>query len=196
MASLRILRAIEGEAISGKVGRIAARTSIDVSLYILNHHRDWLRRIEDANGVVIEVIADNQKAGDDYDLEKSGAPRERVNAAPVIQADQSDMIEPDDEPEEAETDAKADDNEERGSGKKKRRRRRRRKESRSDDQSSEDSNESDVSNDEEASAKSTDNDNDDGSDNDDKPKRRRRRGRRGGRRNKKGVEGVEGNEKI
>ena len=195
MASLRILRAIEGEAISGKVGRIAARTSIDVSLYILNHHRDWLRRIEDANGVVIEVIADNQKAGDDYDLEKSGAPRERVNVAPVIQADQSDMIEPDDEPEEAETDAKADDNEERGSGKKKRRRRRRRKESRSDDQSSEDSNESDVSNDEEASAKSTDNDNDDGSDNDDKPKRRRRRGRRGGRRNKKGVEGAEGNEK-
>ena len=189
MAALRILRAIEGEAISGKVGRIAARTSIDASLYVLNNHRDWLKRIEDANGVSIEIIADTNKAGDDYDLEKSGAPRERKVKAQVVQADQSEDIEVE-EPTAQTAEESAEDNDNtREGGQKKRRRRRRRKETsdKADTTQSEgvqsDANGADEESQPENSAAESD-----ASDDEEKPKRRRRRGRRGGRRNKRAVD--------
>ena len=186
MAALRILRAIEGEAISGKVGLIVAHTSLDVSQYVLNHNRDWLKRIEDENGVSVEILADPDKAGDAYELEKSGAPRERAKDTNVIRADQTDIV--DGSAEDASADdnqADADDAQEsrEDGGKKRRRRRRRRKDATPREQS-----DSDATGDEENAGEqtATSQEGEAGEDDDgEKPKRRRRRGRRGGRRNRK-----------
>ena len=171
MAALRILRAVEGEAISGKIGMISVRASIDVSLHVLNHHRDWLNRIESINGVSIEIVADSDKHGDDYSLEASGVPRERRNDAPVVRADQTDPIDMDEADDEDSAEQQADAEE-----KPKRRRRRRR--SRRDREEAETAEASD----DEADAEAKDAGDDE---TDEKPKKRRRRGRRGGRRNRR-----------
>ena len=127
IAALRILRAIEGEAISGKVGRIVARTSLDVSLHILNHNREWLERIEHANGVKVEIVADSDKAGDAFDLEKSGTPVERSNEAAFVRPDQTEPVEVAATEDDEDNTTSSDDDEQRDSGRKRRRRRRRRK---------------------------------------------------------------------
>ena len=183
IAALRILRALEGEALAGKAGRLCVRTSTDVALHVLNHNRDWLRRIEAANGVAIEVIADPDKYGDDYDLEKSGAPRERTDDKPVVRADQTEPVEadePDGDAEEEDEDRQAKKSEDRP---KRRRRKRRARKDRDDEnveQSAQDDADQSDDADEEAQADAAGEDA-----GDEKPKKRRRRGRRGGRRNKK-----------
>ncbi len=177
MAALRILRAIEGEAISGRVGTVSARTSIDVSLHVLNHHRDWINRIEQANGVSVEIVADSDKHGDDYDLESSGAPRERRNDQPVIRADQTEPIEADEKEEEDSIEQSADAEDK----PKKRRRRRRSRRDREDAETRSEAAEADDGEDgSDTDAKTASDD-----ESEDKPKKRRRRGRRGGRRNRK-----------
>ncbi|MEM9494737.1 MAG: Rne/Rng family ribonuclease [Pseudomonadota bacterium] len=188
MAALRILRAIEGDAVSGKVGRIVARTSLDVSLHILNHNRAWLKRIEDDNGVVIEIAADTSKAGDLYELEKSGAPQERKERATFVTADQNEPASVDDDADDADDEkqsAKDRDSEQEG-GKKRRRRRRRRKDSdrpATADETSSASEEEDATSDDANEEKSADASTT--GEDEEKPKKRRRRGRRGGRRNRK-----------
>ena len=188
MAALRILRAIEGEAISGKVGLIVAHTSLDVSQYVLNHNRDWLKRIEDDNGVTVEILADPEKSGDAYDLEKSGAPRERTQETAVVRADQTDAIEiPDTDDAEltASSDAAEKQEEREDGGRKRRRRRRRRKDTAprepSEAAQTEYAEDGDNAQPQAESAEAAASEEDDG----EKPKRRRRRGRRGGRRNRK-----------
>jgi len=201
MAAVRILRSIEGEAISGKIGLINIKTSFDVSLFILNHKRDWLKRIEDDNGVSIEIIADATKVGDQYDIEKSGAPRERIAKPAFISADQTDIISDESEEPQAEAEVQAgtqaetgedddrrQDDDDRQGVKKKRRRRRKRKDAPSEvseasgEETSQDSGDAPADDaptgDDEKTASSED-------DGDEKPKRRRRRGRRGGRRNRR-----------
>lgn len=192
MAALRILRAIEGEAISGKVGRIAAHASVDVSLYLLNHHRDWLKRIENDNGVSIEIVADSEKAGDAYDLEKSGAPRPVANEVQVVRADQTETIEAEDDAsvEAADEDgpveraeARSEDRDEEKEGGRKRRRRRRRKKDAGGAGAAEAADADDAAGkDEDAEANAA------SEGDEEKPKRRRRRGRRGGRRNRQSSE--------
>ena len=186
MAALRILRAIEGEAISGKVGLIVAHTSLDVSQYVLNHNRDWLKRIEDENGVSIEILADPDKAGDSYELEKSGAPRERAKDTNVIRADQTEILEGGAEDSAAvddHTDAEEAQEEREDGGKKRRRRRRRRKDAspREQNENEPSAGEEENNGEQAAQPESAAGEDDDG----EKPKRRRRRGRRGGRRNRK-----------
>lgn len=181
MAALRILRAIEGEAIAGKVGTICVRTSIEVSLHVLNHHRDWINRIEASNGVSIEIVADSKKHGDDYDLETSGAPREVQIDTTVIRADQTDPIEID-EPETDSThanDAEARDSDDGDEKPKKRRRRRRSRRDRDE------ADQSETAADSGSEEKSADTQTPSDEDGEDKPKKRRRRGRRGGRRNRR-----------
>ncbi len=175
MAALRILRAIEGEAISGRVGVIAVRTSIDVSLHVLNHHRDWINRIEDANAVSVEIVADTDKHGDDYELESSGTPRERRKDQPVIRADQT-------EPIEADADEEEDDIEQSAEADEKPKKRRRRRRSRRDRDDKDQTETAEAGDKDEAAADAQSGSDDDS---EEKPKKRRRRGRRGGRRNRK-----------
>ena len=181
-AALRILRAIEGEAVSGKVGVIVAQMSLEVSQFILNKHRDWLQRIESDNGVVIEITADNSKFGDAFELTKSGTPKERKAVVTPISVTSMDVPEDDvvsdDEQQSTDSDEKRED------GKPRRRRRRRGRKSSQDSDESIETAESATNADEEkddAKAESAD-----GEESSEEPKRkRRRRGRRGGRRNKR-----------
>ncbi len=189
MAALRILRAVEGEAVSGRAGIISVHASLDVTVYVLNHHRDWLKRIEEANGVTIQLIPDTERAGDDYSLEKSGVPRERADTAQVIRADQTELVELDEEPEaEAAPDRDEAESDDQGGERKKRRRRRRRKdrdssearEARETDSPGDDESDSDEGDGAEREASDADSSDEDGD-----KRRRRRRGRRGGRRNRR-----------
>lgn len=190
MAALRILRAIEGEAISARAAVIAVRASLDVTLYILNHKRDWLKRIEEDYALSVEIVADTAKAGDQYDVEKRGAPRE-LSEMPVIRADAGEL--PPDASEEIDTettdtaeDAEAEATSAEGEtgARRKRRRRRRRDDTTTGEQpraQAADIDEEAVEPraEEEASA-----DGEDAS-----QKKRRRRGRRGGRRNRRSEKG-------
>ena len=198
MASLRILRAIEAEAISNRAAIIAAKTSMEVALYILNHKRAWLTRIETHYALTIEITADPSKAGDLYEIERRGAARALPDRPAAIQADygvddDADEVISDHDDEDKRdqrrarhTDEDADD----GEGRKRRKRRRRRRGGRDGDdneentthaneeRSEESSNEGDESQDSSPQARSEDDSDED------KPKKRRRRGRRGGRRNR------------
>jgi len=184
IASLRILRAIEGEAISGKVGRIVARTSLDVSLHILNHNREWLERIEHANGVKVEIVADSDKAGDAFDLEKSGTPIERSNDAAFVRPDQTEPVEAAATDDDEDNTTTSDDDEQRDGGRKRRRRRRRRKDaSEASDREASDRNDDDRQDQDEDESKPARADSEESGE--DGPKKKRRRGRRGGRRNRR-----------
>ncbi|RZO69122.1 MAG: Rne/Rng family ribonuclease, partial [Parvularculaceae bacterium] len=190
-AGLRILRAVESEAIDGKAGTLNIKTSIDVAMYILNFKRDWLRRIEENYGVNIELTADATKTGDQYAIEKSAS---RRTPAPVPTAVRADLSETDaDAAEEQATGSKeASEKEEEPSGRKRRRRKRRRR-------SEEDQSESNAPQEvdtaatdqppEQAGEETKTADGDEASDEEgEKQRRRRRRGRRGGRRNRRGGE--------
>jgi len=202
MAALRILRSAENEALSSKAGNLQIRAALDVTLYILNHKREWLRRIETDYGVSIELTADPAKAGDNFEIEKTGV-RSEIAAAPVVvRADTTDTIEPDAEDadeiaedKEAKSDESSEDGEEQG-GRRRRRRRRRRLDSAN--RQSSDSDETPVSaiasSDEqpyigtaESDAKETPRDEEDHS-----SRKRRRRGRRGGRRGRRGEQAQSG----
>lgn len=190
IASLRILRAIEGDAISGKVGRIQARTSLDVSLYILNHNREWLERIEKANGVKVEILADPDKAGDAFELEKSGTPVERVSDATFVRPDQTEPVEVEVSDSDDDTASSGDEasDESREGGRKRRRRRKRRKDAGDSEElssaKSDDTSSKDEDGNKEARADSDEQD-------EDAPKKKRRRGRRGGRRNRRNTGDVD-----
>ncbi|MDZ7627117.1 MAG: Rne/Rng family ribonuclease [Parvularculaceae bacterium] len=203
MAALRILRATEHEATSGEAGLLQVKVAIDVALYILNHKRDWLLRIEENYGVSVEVTADASKAGDNFEIEKTGARREVVDAPVIVRADTTETIEPDVEVEEVaaddpdEDEASEDRGEDRGGKRRRRRRGRGRGERRpeqaalggsdpqADEQPTIDLGE-DVSvgdSDQEPREQRAEDGEADRS-----GKRRRRRGRRGGRRNERGGE--------
>ena len=179
-AALRILRAIEAEAIAGRSSVLAAKTSHEVALYILNHKREWLSRIEEQYAVSVEITADPQKFGDQYEIEKRGPNRAKPERVRVVQ---SDFAGDADEDADETRDSRNDDNSDAdGENRSKKRRRRRRKKG-SDPEARENGADSDQSgSDEEAGSLSA-------ADNDDeaKPKKRRRRGRRGGRKHREGA---------
>lgn len=188
IAALRILRAVEGDAIFGKVGMLRVQTSTTVALHVLNHNRDWINRIEANNGVTIEIVADAQKHGDEYSIEKSGAPRTPANDHQFIRADQTDPVETEDDDQASSEEKTADaEGDEERAPRKRRRRRRGRKDRQDQDQdqqnSSSDDNDEENSDDDDVSSEKKDA-RDDG-DQEERPKKRRRRGRRGGRRNRK-----------
>jgi ribonuclease E len=108
MAALRILRATEHEATSGDAGLVQVKVALDVALYILNHKRDWLRRIEENYGVTVEVIADAAKAGDNFEIEKTGVKRAVADAPVIVRADTTETIEPDADEDVAEAAAETD----------------------------------------------------------------------------------------
>ena len=178
-AALRILRAIEAEAIAGRSSVLAAKTSHEVALYILNHKREWLSRIEEQYAISVEITADPQKFGDQYEIEKRGPNRakpERVRVA------QSDFAGDADEGADETRDSRNDDNTDAdGENRSKKRRRRRRKKG-ADPEARENGADSDQSRSDEESDNQRAADNDDES----KPKKRRRRGRRGGRKHREG----------
>ncbi len=192
-AALRILRALEDECIRGKTGQIAAKTSTDVALFILNNKRDWLRRIEETYGVSVAILADPEKAGDSFEVAHLGEPRKARTSNAVVRADQPEFSD-DDVDQAQETEASEDAAEE--SKPKRRRQRRPRRRNRderneSDETSAEESANADHDSEEKSSSEMQEGDEEEKS-----AKRSRRRGRRGGRRNRRRPENAEAESKT
>ncbi|MEZ5914065.1 MAG: Rne/Rng family ribonuclease [Parvularculaceae bacterium] len=194
MAAHRILRSAEHEARSSKAGNLQIRAALDVTLYILNHKREWLRRIETDYGVSIELTSDSTKAGDNFEIEKTGVRSETPQAPVVVRADTTETIEPDDADEvaddgDAQAGEKAQDGEEK-SGRRRRRRRRKRADGAAR-QSSDNADAPPPADDENGDEQpfieaATDEDDAPARDEEERPsKKRRRRGRRGGRRGRR-----------
>jgi ribonuclease E len=189
MAALRILRAAENDALASRAGNLQIKAALDVTLYILNQKREWLRRIETDYGVTIEVIADATKAGDNFEIEKTGARTETAERSTVVRADTTETIEPDveaaaeaaEEPEAPDAEASDSFEEERG-GRRRRRRRRRRREGPSAESPAPSELQA-LEMPEEAEATTEHAAQEDGDT--DRPRKRRRRGRRGGRRGRR-----------
>ena len=192
MAALRILRAIESEASAGRAGVIAATASLDVTLYILNFKRDWLKRIEAVHNVSIEITADPSKAGDQYEIEKRGSPRPQRAEHEAIRADSIETtgedIDSEAEPEDLAASNEGDADADEKPAKRRRRRRRRKRdddgvetaESAHGESSAEDASETESES-EDGETDRLDASDDDAGDR----KKRRRRGRRGGRRKRR-----------
>jgi ribonuclease E len=200
-AALRILRALEDECIRGKTGQIAAKTSTDVALFILNNKRDWLRRIEETYGVSVAIIADPEKAGDSFEVTHMGEPRKARASNAVVRADQPEFS--DDDVEEAQAEKPSDDEAEEESKPKRRRQRRPRRRNRDErsegDEASADSANADAANSntvnssaESDSEEKSSSETQDGDEEEKSAKRSRRRGRRGGRRNRRRPDSSEG----
>ncbi|MGE0180859.1 MAG: Rne/Rng family ribonuclease [Parvularculaceae bacterium] len=198
MAALRILRSAENEALSSKAGNLQIRAALDVTLYILNQKREWLRRIETDYGVSIELNADPAKAGDNFEIEKTGVRSETAGTQVVVRADTTETIEPDaEEPDEivalddvdAATDERPEGGDEKG-GRRRRRRRRKRRDGTENQQTAEGV-ESAAPPDGEADEQPYVEAGEEESDRqpaEERSKKRRRRGRRGGRRGRQSGE--------
>lgn len=204
MAALRILRAAETEAISSKAGVLQIKAALDVALYILNHKREWLNRIETDYGIKIELTADPAKAGDNFEIEKAGIRSEPLASAEIVRADTTERIAPDaDEPQDDENAEEevvegasnaASDEEQQGRRRRRRRRRRRDEESAGQptielapevDEDSSDAESVEAPADEMAAEDAVD-----------RPRKRRRRGRRGGRRGRRNDEAPTSGDEI
>ncbi len=196
MAALRILRSTENEALSSKAGNLQVKAALDVTLYILNHKREWLRRIETDYGVTVELIADSAKAGDNFEIEKTGTRIEGLAVAEVVRADTTETIEPEieasetlsDEDKIEDSDEIADHSGEDNTGKRRRRRRRKRRDDSGEQVTAERASIEDTE-DNQASAAAADEDatgdEELPQDGEERPRKRRRRGRRGGRRGRR-----------
>ncbi len=186
-AALRILRALEDECIRGKTGQIAAKTSTDVALFILNNKRDWLRRIEETYGVSVAILADPEKAGDSFEVAHLGEPRKARASNAVVRADQPEFS--DDDVEEAQAEKSSDDEAEESKPKRRRQRRPRRRNR--DDRSEGDEISADSANTDGESEEKSSSETQEGESEEKSAKRSRRRGRRGGRRNRRRPENSE-----
>ncbi|MEG1453263.1 ribonuclease E/G, partial [Brevundimonas sp.] len=185
-ASLTTLRAVEIEAGRNGAGCITLRVSTAVAIYILNHKRDYLQRLEQMRGLKVIVQIDDSLAQGEHHIERTEtnedfvAPQGQIDLSVLDdgiddhaffdededEEDEDDIIAQDDDEtsgNEDETRAERDDDS-RGN---RRRRRRRGGSARQEDE-------------EEATETRTASDDED----DDSRGNRRRRGRRGGRRSR------------
>ncbi len=70
-ASLMILRAVDIEAGKGGAGSINLRVCTAVGLYILNHKRDYLRRLQERRGLNVIVQIDDSLAQGEHAIERT-----------------------------------------------------------------------------------------------------------------------------
>jgi len=170
---LRILRAIEEQAMDGASQRIKVTVSTDTALYILNNKRRQLQAIEDRCNTVIDLVTDGTFSPPQFEISRAGKTgvSEKTESAisletPFSNGDAGPMV-----------DENASDEKQSNSDAKPKRRRRRR--SRKGDKTEQ---KTDVEAASESETGETQKDEDS-----DKPesRRRRRRGKRGGRRQSK-----------
>ncbi|NRA30550.1 MAG: Rne/Rng family ribonuclease [Parvularculaceae bacterium] len=191
MAALRILRAAEGAATTGKHGLITVKASLDVALYILNTKRDWLERMEKLYKINCSVLADAGKFGDQYEIAGSGTPSESMSLKDAIGDDGplSDLEAPELESNDEEETAVAADGDDKPKKKRRRRRRRGRGEDGAETQEASETSDDNVdaevaeASESDGEAKADADATDEQADGE--QKKRRRRGRRGGRRNRR-----------
>ncbi|HTX48869.1 MAG TPA: Rne/Rng family ribonuclease, partial [Caulobacteraceae bacterium] len=119
-SALSALRAVEMEGLRGG-GEVTLRVSKDVGLYILNAKRDYLVRLRQAHGLLVNVALDEALAAAEHQIDRISSQAHPTGAyeAPVAQpydpAEAEDELideEFDDEDEEALLEAEADEEEE------------------------------------------------------------------------------------
>ncbi len=136
-AGLSALRIIEDEAARGRGEKICVRAGKEAAVYVLNKKRSELADIEQRYGVMVEIIIDEGFEGARMTVDSSG-PRPiataRIEAKPVIEEDEEDMLEISledeedfEEPSEERETAAEGEGEGEGEGDRPRRRRRRRR---------------------------------------------------------------------
>ncbi|WP_122465736.1 Rne/Rng family ribonuclease [Brevundimonas lutea] len=183
-AALTTLRAVDIEAGKNGAGCIVLRVSTAVAMFILNHKRDYLQRLQARKGLKVIVQIDDSLAQAEHVIERTETDEEFVapEAFQDLPADDFDDVvdeaeedEDEDEAVEAEGEGSAGEDEDQDRGGRRGRGRRRRRGGREDEtktsEAAEDDSEAASTDDVEA----RDDDDEDGG-------RRRRRGRRGGRR--------------
>lgn len=144
--ALHVLRSIEETLIKNAGYNLIVRTRMEAAFYILNQKRVHLRELETRFGVAISIVADDSLTGTtNYAIDR-GEPALRLEHKSAATGIQIDAIVPVDEPEEAEIEAEAEDEElaaeeagtsedgrtDEGEGGGRRRRRRRRRRGRGD----------------------------------------------------------------
>ncbi|MFN4287144.1 MAG: ribonuclease E/G [Brevundimonas sp.] len=185
-SALMALRAVDIEAVKG-AGTVTLTLPTEVALYILNHKRDYLSRLQLRYGLFVAVAVDEDMAQDELRVDRTStdetfvppeAPRSDLPALPDLDDDlvEDDAEDEDEEGAGSESDtSEREDRSEEGRGRGGRRRRRRRGGRRDDGEAREDDAAHGTGNDDERTSDGGDDDGEDGN-------RRRRRGRRGGRR--------------
>ena len=190
-AALMALRLVDIEAGKGGAGAINLRLCTAVALYVLNHKRAHLSRLEEQRGLFVNVIVDDSLAQSEHVIERTETnedfePPYQDKALPssaddiddlAVEDDEDEDEYEDDDSEEAEAPEQVggertetrDENDGNGEGRGRRRRRRRRGGRGGED-------------DESGAAPAREDDAFEAAGNDDEGGRRRRRGRRGGRR--------------
>ena len=193
-AALMALRLVDIEAGKGGAGSVNLRLCTAVALYVLNHKRAHLSRLEEQRGLFVNVIVDDSLAQSEHVIERTETnedfePPYQDKALPssiddiddlAVEDDDDEDEYEDDDSEETETSDRGggerteardgtDENDGNGEGRGRRRRRRRRGGRGGED-------------DESGAAPAREDDSFEAAGNDDEGGRRRRRGRRGGRR--------------
>jgi ribonuclease E len=80
--ALAVLRALEDQLLRDARGALAAVTTAEVALYILNNKRAFITDMERRYGLSITVVASDRMQGANFAIEKSAAPVAPPKAAP------------------------------------------------------------------------------------------------------------------
>ncbi|MCK5777999.1 MAG: Rne/Rng family ribonuclease [Rhodospirillales bacterium] len=172
--ALQMLRIIEEEAMRKRSTEITVWMPTSVALYILNHKRDMLARIEEDYEIKVFLESDDSLIPPDFRMERVRTDGKTVEAQPTEQTGDDDS-----------------DNEDGGRKRRRRRRGRRgRKDEDQHDQAAHSADDNDHDDDDEDDADDNRQASESDSDGEEQPKRsrRRRRGRRAGRRRNRGQE--------
>ena len=189
-AALQLIRAIEEEAMKGKMDELHITMHRDVALYILNHKREAIAEMENRFGIKIVILSDDSLIATDHNVERVGwqGGNARKAQKPAVKQTSSDEEEDDEDTGEDETEATEDEQPKRRKRGRRGGRRRRRRGGEGGDATTESGEQTDsAANDDEPATEATSDTPEDGSDTDTvaqgdeekaKPKSRRRsRGR-------------------
>ncbi len=82
--ALYVLRSLEDVLMNGKSEGLNAIASVDVALYILNHKREYLLKLEDKYNCSVMITANAQLLGANFSIEKIGDPSSANNKDNVV----------------------------------------------------------------------------------------------------------------
>jgi len=83
-AALMTLRAVDIEAGKNGAGSINLRVSTTVALYILNHKREYLQRMQDQRGLSVIIQIDDSLAQNEHSIERTETNEDFVSTVPAI----------------------------------------------------------------------------------------------------------------
>ena len=86
-AALVTLRAVDIEAGRNGAGSVTLRVSTAVALFILNHKRDYLQRLQDQNGLHVVIQIDDSLAQGEHAIDRTSTNEDFVPAIPHFTAD-------------------------------------------------------------------------------------------------------------